>query len=119
MNQQVMSANAQQRAGQAPELASTVGKYRWTICALLFFATTINYLDRQVLSLLAPLLTKEFGWSNTDYANITAVFQFVYAISMLFASAAGRSLKSAAICACDLKYCSGVKRRGRRESESV
>ena len=85
MNQQVMSANAKQGAEQVPGLTSTVGKYRWTICALLFFATTINYLDRQVLSLLAPLLTKEFGWSNTDYANITAVFQFVYAISMLFA----------------------------------
>jgi len=64
---------------------ATIGKYRWTICALLFFATTINYLDRQVLSLLAPALSQEFNWSNTDYANITAVFQFVYAISMLFA----------------------------------
>jgi len=63
----------------------TMGKYRWTICALLFFATTVNYLDRQVLSLLAPSLSKEFGWTNTDYANITSVFQFVYAISMLFA----------------------------------
>ncbi|MFZ6722010.1 MFS transporter [Undibacterium sp. Ji49W] len=63
----------------------SVGKYRWTICALLFFATTVNYLDRQVLSLLAPDLSKEFGWTNTDYANITAAFQFVYAISMLFA----------------------------------
>ena len=62
-----------------------IGKYRWTICALLFFATTVNYLDRQVLSLLAPQLSKEFSWTNTDYANITAVFQFVYAISMLFA----------------------------------
>ncbi|WP_426106075.1 MFS transporter [Massilia sp. TSP1-1-2] len=62
-----------------------MGSYRWTICALLFFATTVNYLDRQVLSLLAPDLSKEFGWTNTDYANITAVFQFVYAISMLFA----------------------------------
>ena len=62
-----------------------IGKYRWTICALLFFATTINYLDRQVLSLLAPDLSKVFNWSNTDYANITAVFQFSYAISMLFA----------------------------------
>ena len=68
-----------QAAGQ------TVGKYRWTICALLFFATTVNYLDRQVLSLLAPDLSREFGWSNTDYANIAAAFQFVYAISMLFA----------------------------------
>lgn len=62
-----------------------IGKYRWTICAMLFFATTINYLDRQVLSLLQPLLADEFGWSNTDYANIAAAFQFVYAISMLFA----------------------------------
>ena len=62
-----------------------IGKYRWTVCAMLFFATTVNYLDRQVLSLLAPDLSKQFGWSNTDYANITAVFQFVYAISMLFA----------------------------------
>lgn len=63
----------------------TIGNYRWTICALLFFATTVNYLDRQVLSLLAPALSAEFGWTNSDYANITAVFQFVYAISMLFA----------------------------------
>lgn len=62
-----------------------IGRYRWTICALLFFATTVNYLDRQVLSLLAQPLSDEFGWSNSDYANITAVFQFVYAISMLFA----------------------------------
>ncbi len=62
-----------------------IGKYRWTICALLFFATTINYLDRQVLSLLAPALSNEFGWSNSDYANITAAFQFVYAIAMIFA----------------------------------
>ncbi|MFL6659847.1 MAG: MFS transporter [Massilia sp.] len=62
-----------------------MGNYRWTICALLFFATTVNYLDRQVLSLLAPDLSKQFGWTNTDYANITAVFQFVYALSMLFA----------------------------------
>ncbi|RKR04749.1 ACS family hexuronate transporter-like MFS transporter [Flavobacterium sp. 90] len=62
-----------------------IGRYRWTICGLLFFATTVNYLDRQVLSLLAPSLSEEFNWSNTDYANITAVFQFVYALSMLFA----------------------------------
>jgi ACS family hexuronate transporter-like MFS transporter len=61
-----------------------IGNYRWRICALLFFATTINYLDRQVLSLLAPTLSIEFGWSNTDYANIAAAFQLVYAISMLF-----------------------------------
>ncbi|MES2076335.1 MAG: MFS transporter [Pseudomonadota bacterium] len=68
-----------------PVRQQVVGKYRWTICALLFFATTVNYLDRQVLSLLSPELSREFNWSNTDYANITAVFQFVYAIAMLFA----------------------------------
>ncbi len=64
---------------------ATVGKYRWTICALLFFATTVNYLDRQVLSLLKPMLEEKFGWSNSQYADIAAVFQFTYAISMLFA----------------------------------
>ncbi|MCY4778036.1 MFS transporter [Sphingobacterium sp. UT-1RO-CII-1] len=62
-----------------------IGRYRWIICALLFFATTINYLDRQVLSLLHPMLEEQFGWSKSDYANITAAFQFSYAVSMLFA----------------------------------
>jgi len=62
-----------------------IGKYRWTICALVFFATTVNYLDRQVLSLLKDRLEVQFNWSDTDYANIVSVFQFVYAISMLFA----------------------------------
>ena len=66
-------------------MQQAIGKYRWTICALLFFATTVNYLDRQVLSLLQPYLAEKFNWTNTDYANITAVFQFVYAFSMLFA----------------------------------
>lgn len=66
-------------------LKEKIGKYRWTICALLFFATTVNYLDRQVLSLLKPSLEEKFGWSNSDYADIAAVFQFTYAISMLFA----------------------------------
>ena len=65
--------------------ANKIGNYRWTICALLFFATTVNYLDRQVLSLLKPTLEVEFNWTNSDYANIASVFQFVYAISMLFA----------------------------------
>jgi len=70
------------------EVNEKIGKYRWTICALLFFATTVNYLDRQVLSLLMPDLVKEFGWTNTDYANIASVFQFTYAIAMLFAGRA-------------------------------
>lgn len=60
-----------------------IGKYRWTICALIFFATTINYLDRQVISLLKPVLEKEFSWSESDYSNIVMAFQFAYAIGML------------------------------------
>lgn len=66
-------------------MKDAIGKYRWSICALLFFATTVNYLDRQVLSLLKPLLEEKFGWTNSQYADIASVFQFVYAISMLFA----------------------------------
>jgi ACS family hexuronate transporter-like MFS transporter len=66
-------------------LQQAIGKYRWTICALLFIATTVNYLDRQVLSLLQPYLAEKYHWTNSDYANITAVFQFVYAFAMLFA----------------------------------
>jgi ACS family hexuronate transporter-like MFS transporter len=67
------------------ELNKKIGKYRWTICALVFFATTVNYLDRQVLSLLKDTLEVQFNWSDSDYANIVSAFQFVYAISMLFA----------------------------------
>jgi ACS family hexuronate transporter-like MFS transporter len=42
--------------------------YRWTVCALLFFATTINYIDRQVIGILAPTLQRELGWSGLDYS---------------------------------------------------
>lgn len=66
-------------------LNEKMSNYRWTICALLFFATTINYLDRQVLSLLQPMLEEEFHWTDNDYGTITAVFSLFYAISMLFA----------------------------------
>ena len=60
-------------------------RYRWVICSMLFFATTINYLDRQVLSLLQPLLEEQFHWTDNDYGTITAVFSLFYAISLLFA----------------------------------
>jgi ACS family hexuronate transporter-like MFS transporter len=60
--------------------------YRWVICAMLFFATTINYLDRQVLSLTwVDFIAPEFHWTNNDYGTITALFSIFYAISMLFA----------------------------------
>jgi MFS transporter, ACS family, hexuronate transporter len=60
-----------------------IGKYRWTICGLVFFATTINYLDRAVISLLKTELEKEFLWSETDYSNIVIAFQLSYALGML------------------------------------
>lgn len=59
--------------------------YRWVICAMLFFATTVNYLDRQVLSLLQPMLEEQFHWTDNDYGTITAIFSLFYAVSMLFA----------------------------------
>ncbi|MFM9908129.1 MAG: MFS transporter [Chitinophagaceae bacterium] len=66
-------------------MQQSIGNYRWTICSLVFFATTINYLDRQVISLLVEdYLTPEFKWSETDYANITVSFQLCYALSMVF-----------------------------------
>ncbi len=63
---------------------SKVGRYRWTILALVFFATTVNYLDRQVISLLKDdYLEPMFGWTESDYANVVKVFQFCYALGML------------------------------------
>ena len=61
-----------------------IGKYRWTILALVFFATTVNYLDRQVISLLKDdYLDPQFGWSESDYADIVIMFQLAYAIGMI------------------------------------
>jgi MFS transporter, ACS family, hexuronate transporter len=59
------------------------GSYRWSICALLFFATTINYVDRQVLGILAPVLQKEIGWSEVEYGYIVAAFTGAYAVGLL------------------------------------
>jgi len=64
-------------------LSQPVGKYRWVICALLFFATTINYIDRQVIGLLKPTLEQDFGWSETDYSNIVMAFSAAYALGLL------------------------------------
>jgi MFS transporter, ACS family, hexuronate transporter len=61
-----------------------VGKYRWVILSLVFFATTVNYLDRQVISLLKDdYLEPLFKWTESDYANVVVVFQLCYAIGML------------------------------------
>src|SRR6516164_9527538 len=59
------------------------GGYRWVICALLFFATTINYVDRGVLGVLAPDLQRQLGWTDTQYGDINAAFSLAYAIGFL------------------------------------
>ncbi|MDP4148604.1 MAG: MFS transporter [Bacteroidota bacterium] len=58
-------------------------RFRWTIVALLFFATSINYIDRQVIGLLEPTLAAEFHWDNTTYGFINGIFQFFYAFGLL------------------------------------
>lgn len=65
------------------ETKAKTGGVRWTVCALLFFATTINYIDRQVLGILAPHLQKVIGWSEIQYGYIVAAFQTAYALGLL------------------------------------
>lgn len=61
-----------------------LGRYRWLICFLLFFATTVNYIDRQILALLKPILDDELHWTNTEYGQVNAAFQGAYAVGLLF-----------------------------------
>ena len=66
--------------------AARMTNFRWTICALLFFATAVNYMDRQVLSLTwKDFISPEFHWTDSDYGYITAVFSIIYAVANLFA----------------------------------
>ena len=67
-------------AGGAP---GVVGRYRWLVCALLFFATTVNYMDRQILSLLKPILDNELRWTNAQFGMVNAAFQAAYAVGLL------------------------------------
>jgi ACS family hexuronate transporter-like MFS transporter len=62
-----------------------VGRYRWWICALLFFASAINYIDRQVVGILKPTLQQQFAWSEVDYGYIVMAFQIAYAIGLVSA----------------------------------
>jgi len=60
-----------------------MSRYRWIICLLLFLATTINYIDRQILALLKPILDGQLGWTNEEYGEVNAAFQGAYAIGLL------------------------------------
>ncbi len=59
------------------------GNYRWRILALLFFATTINYIDRQVIGILKPFIADDLGWGEADYGYIVTAFQIAYAIGLI------------------------------------
>jgi MFS transporter, ACS family, hexuronate transporter len=65
--------------------AGRIGHARWTVCALLFAATTINYIDRQVLGILAPDLQQQIGWNELQYGYIVSAFQAAYALGLAFA----------------------------------
>lgn len=62
----------------------TTSQVRWLVCALLFFAASVNYMDRQVIGLLKPTLQAQFGWTEEGYSNIVVAFQFAYGSSLLF-----------------------------------
>jgi len=63
----------------ANKVIRTVGRYRWTVCALLFFSTALSYTDRQVLGLLKPVLLPQLHWTETDFGDIVACFSLLYA----------------------------------------
>ncbi|HEY2912483.1 MAG TPA: MFS transporter [Candidatus Angelobacter sp.] len=79
----VLSSVAPVAASRQETLTQAVGHYRWTICALLFFGTTMNYVDRQVLGLLAPELQSKIGWNEAQYGYIVTAFQGAYALGLL------------------------------------
>jgi ACS family hexuronate transporter-like MFS transporter len=64
--------------------SQNVGSYRWIVCGLLFFATTIIYIDRQVFGILAPVLQKDIGWNELEYGYIISAFSGSYALGLLF-----------------------------------
>ena len=96
-----------------------MGKYRWVVVTLLFFATTINYLDRQVIGLLKDNLAKDFNWSEKDYSRIVMAFSTAYAIALLIIRTFDRQNRNpAGICNFDYYLeCSGdVSCAGNRDT---
>ena len=82
-NPDAMEPGVAGREGAAPVAESGFGSWRWVICGLLFFATTFNYVDRQVIGLLKPTLQHELGWNEVDYSNIISLFQAAYAVGYI------------------------------------
>lgn len=67
----------------APQPAERVGRLRWLVCGLLFLATTINYVDRQILALVKEFLDQELGWTNEQFGMVNSAFQGAYAVGLL------------------------------------
>src|ERR1051325_1400936 len=78
-----MKQNEQKAAPEARGLGWFARNYRWTICALLFFAAVINYIDRQIIGILKPVLQTELGWDEIGYSNIVFWFQVAYAVGFV------------------------------------
>src|SRR5437588_4596108 len=70
---------------ESPRSSWLAGNYRWIVCALLFFAATINYVDRQIIGLLKQTLHDDIGWNEVDYSNVIFAFQLAYAMGLIFA----------------------------------
>lgn len=87
MNEEIIvtqPAASSAKSALAPEtMSARIGHYRWVICGLLFFATTINYVDRQVLGILSKDLQLALGWNELQYGNIVASFNAAYALGLL------------------------------------
>src|SRR5262245_28302206 len=80
------AGQAESSPTRAPTPSPALGaasNYRWVICALLFFATTVNYIDRQILSLIKEDLDKQIGWSNEQFGWVNSAFQLAYGIGLL------------------------------------
>lgn len=78
-----MSSPSPSPASGASSLAPSPGRFRWSICGLLFFSVALNYIDRNIIGILKAPLSRELGWSETDYAHIASAFQFAYAFGYL------------------------------------
>ncbi|MGH9496958.1 MAG: MFS transporter, partial [Candidatus Sulfotelmatobacter sp.] len=81
MNSRTSPSTSSSLASGTPD---PIGHARWLICGLLFFAASVNYMDRQVIGLLKPTLQAQFGWTEVGYSNIVFAFQFAYGASLLF-----------------------------------
>jgi ACS family hexuronate transporter-like MFS transporter len=79
--------NSNKGCAPVTDLYKKTGNFRWVICGLLFLATTINYIDRQVISILKPMIITWPGWSELEYGHVIAYFQLAYAVMMIFAGA--------------------------------